>query len=87
MTGNRWGLIRRPLSASPPFSGSVVARGIKDPVFVRGSPGHSKLAATDRYVSAKLRLEEFQRLDRAFRIEPEQTVGRRTTPHDLFGVR
>lgn len=46
-------------------AGSLVAR-TSDPVFVRDFLGHSKLSTTDRYVSAKLRPEEFERLDRAF---------------------
>jgi len=50
-------------------AGSLVAR-TNDLVFVRDFLGHSKLATTDRYVSAKLRPEEFERLDRAFGIEP-----------------
>jgi integrase len=54
-------------------AGSLVAR-TNDPVFVRDFLGHSKLATTDRYVSAKLRPEEFERLDRAFGIEPENTT-------------
>jgi hypothetical protein len=37
-----------------------------DAVFVRDFLGHSKLATTDRYLSAKLRPEELERLDRAF---------------------
>ena len=51
-------------------AGSLVAR-TNDPVFVRDFLGHSKLATTDRYVSAKLRPEEFERLDRAFGVEPD----------------
>lgn len=54
-------------------AGSLVAR-TNDPVFVRDFLGHSKLATTDRYVSAKLRPEEFERLDRAFGVEPERTT-------------
>jgi integrase len=46
-------------------AGSLIAR-TNDPVFVRDFLGHAKLATTDRYVSAKLRPEEFERLDRAF---------------------
>lgn len=49
-------------------AGSLVAR-TSDPVFVRDFLGHSKLSTTDRYVSAKLRPEEFERLDRAFGIQ------------------
>ena len=46
-------------------AGSLVAR-TSDPVFVRDFLGHSKLSTTDRYVSAKARPEELERLDRAF---------------------
>ena len=55
-------------------AGSIIAR-TADPVFVRDFLGHAKLATTDRYVSAKLRPEEFERLDAAFapaRLEPIQ---------------
>ena len=54
-------------------AGSLIAR-TADAVFVRDFLGHSKLSTTDRYVSAKLRPEEFERLDRAFGIAlPSQT--------------
>ena len=46
-------------------AGSLVAR-TSDPVFVRDFLGHSKLSTTDRYVSAKARPEELERLDAAF---------------------
>jgi integrase len=46
-------------------AGSLVAR-TSDAVFVRDFLGHAKLATTDRYLSAKLRPEELERLDRAF---------------------
>lgn len=46
-------------------AGSLVAR-TSDAVFVRDFLGHAKLATTDRYLSAKLRPEEFKRLDDAF---------------------
>ncbi len=46
-------------------AGSLIAR-TSDPVFVRDFLGHAKLATTDRYLSAKLRPEELERLDRAF---------------------
>lgn len=46
-------------------AGSLVAR-TSDPVFVGDFLGHAKLSTTDRYVSAKLRPEEFRRLDDAF---------------------
>ena len=49
-------------------AGSLVAR-TNDAVFVRDFLGHAKLATTDRYVSAKFRPEELERLDRAFGIE------------------
>jgi integrase len=48
-------------------AGSLIAR-TSDPVFVRDFLGHSKLATTNRYLSAKLRPEEFERLDRAFGV-------------------
>jgi len=50
-------------------AGSLIAR-TSDPVFVRDFLGHAKLATTDRYLSAKLRPEELERLDRAFGVEP-----------------
>jgi integrase len=46
-------------------AGSLVAR-TTDAVFVRDFLGHAKLSTTDRYISAKLRPEELQRLDAAF---------------------
>ena len=55
-------------------AGSLIAR-TNDPVFVRDFLGHAKLSTTDRYLSAKLRPEELERLDLAFGIEPEQTTG------------
>lgn len=51
-------------------AGSLVAR-TSDPVFVRDFLGHSKLSTTDRYVSAKARPEELERLDRAFAASPD----------------
>ena len=61
-------------------AGSLVAR-TNDPVFVRDFLGHSKLATTDRYVSAKLRPEEFERLDRAFDVGVNlRTPGAAETP-------
>ena len=44
---------------------ALIAR-TADPVFVRDFLGHAKLATTDRYLSAKLRPEELERLDAAF---------------------
>jgi integrase len=52
-------------------AGSLVAR-TSDPVFVRDFLGHSKLSTTDRYVSAKARPEELERLDRAFASAGDQ---------------
>jgi integrase len=46
-------------------AGSLVAR-TSDAVFVRDFLGHAKLSTTDRYVRAKARPEELERLDRAF---------------------
>ena len=46
-------------------AGSLIAR-TSDAVFVRDFLGHAKLTTTDRYLSAKRRPEEFERLDRAF---------------------
>ena len=51
-------------------AGSLIAR-TNDPVFVRDFLGHAKLSTTDRYLSAKLRPEELERLDRAFGVEPD----------------
>ncbi len=42
-------------------AGSILARAA-DPMFVRDYLGHSKLSTTDRYVSAKHRPEDFERL-------------------------
>ena len=52
-------------------AGSLVAR-TNDAVFVRDFLGHAKLATTDRYVSAKFRPEELERLDRAFGVTPTE---------------
>ncbi|MGA2011479.1 MAG: tyrosine-type recombinase/integrase [Solirubrobacteraceae bacterium] len=46
-------------------AGSILAREA-DPVFVRDFLGHAKLSTTDRYVSAKHRPEDLERLNRAF---------------------
>jgi integrase len=56
-------------------AGSLIAR-TADPVFVRDFLGHAKLTTTDRYLSAKLRPEELDRLDRAF----ETHSARRSAP-------
>jgi len=39
---------------------------LSDAVFARDFLGHAKLSTTDRYLSAKRRPEELERLDRAF---------------------
>jgi integrase len=49
-------------------AGSILAREA-DPVFVRDFLGHAKLSTTDRYVSAKHRPEDLERLNRAFASE------------------
>lgn len=59
------GLRRVKLHGLRHAAGSLVAR-TSDAVFVRDFLGHAKLSTTDRYVSAKYRPEEFERLDRAF---------------------
>jgi integrase len=50
-------------------AGSIVAR-TTDAVFVRDYLGHSKLSTTDRYVGAKYRPDDFERLNRAFASRP-----------------
>ena len=59
------GLRRVKLHGLRHAAGSIVAR-TSDPVFVRDYLGHSRLSTTDRYVSAKHRPEDYERLDRAF---------------------
>lgn len=59
------GLRRVKLHGLRHAAGSILAR-VADPVFVRDYLGHSKLSTTDRYVSAKHRPEDFERLNRAF---------------------
>lgn len=57
-------------------AGSLLAR-TTDAVFVRDFLGHAKLTTTDRYLSAKRRPEELERLDRAFApapIEPDRSL-------------
>jgi integrase len=65
-------------------AGSLIAR-TSDPVFVRDFLGHAKLSTTDRYLSAKLRPEELERLDRAFAREPAEasTAESRMTEHPV----
>jgi integrase len=59
-------------------AGSLIAR-TSDPVFVRDFLGHAKLATTNRYLGAKFRPEEFERLDRRFGI---RTAGQRADPRE-----
>ncbi|PZS09216.1 MAG: hypothetical protein DLM64_11085 [Solirubrobacterales bacterium] len=63
------GLRRVKLHGLRHSAGSILARAA-DPVFVRDYLGHSKLSTTDRYVSAKHRPEDFERLNRAFGAAP-----------------
>jgi len=63
------GLRRVKLHGLRHAAGSILARAA-DPVFVRDYLGHSKLTTTDRYVSAKHRPEDFERLNRAFGVVP-----------------
>lgn len=42
-------------------------------MFVRDYLGHSKLSTTDRYVGAKHRPEDFDRLNKAFAPAPAET--------------
>jgi integrase len=63
------GLRRVKLHGLRHAAGSILAR-TADPVFVRDYLGHSKLSTTDRYVGAKHRPEDFERLNRAFRVAP-----------------
>jgi integrase len=66
------GLRRVKLHGLRHAAGSILARAA-DPVFVRDYLGHSKLSTTDRYVGAKHRPEDFERLNRAFgAIRPPQ---------------
>lgn len=59
------GLRRVKLHGLRHAAGSILAR-TADPVFVRDYLGHAKLSTTDRYVGAKHRPEDFERLNRAF---------------------
>ena len=65
-------------------AGSLVAR-TSDAVFVRDFLGHAKLSTTDRYVSAKYRPEEFERLDRAF--ARDEVGSGNAAPSDAVPVR
>jgi integrase len=59
------GLRRVKLHGLRHAAGSILAR-TADPVFVRDYLGHSKLSTTDRYVGARHRPEDLERLNRAF---------------------
>jgi integrase len=61
------GLRRVKLHGLRHAAGSILAR-TADPVFVRDYLGHAKLSTTDRYVSAKHRPEDLERLNRAFAV-------------------
>ena len=50
--------------------GSLVARET-DPVFVQHFLGHANLSTTERYMHAKARREDVERLNRAFGVVPE----------------
>jgi integrase len=69
------GLRRVKLHGLRHAAGSILAR-TADPVFVRDYLGHSKLSTTDRYVGAKHRPEDFERLNRAFR--PSSVTGQQS---------
>jgi integrase len=70
------GLRRVKLHGLRHAAGSILAR-VADPVFVRDYLGHSKLSTTDRYVSAKHRPEDFERLNRAFGAQSRKCWARR----------
>lgn len=63
-------------------AGSLVAR-TSDPVFVRDFLGHAKLSTTDRYVRAKARPEELERLDRAFAPAASRQTPQSPRPDNL----
>jgi integrase len=71
------GLRRVKLHGLRHAAGSILAR-VADPVFVRDYLGHSKLSTTDRYVSAKHRPEDFERLNRAFGVAPRERAADET---------
>jgi len=80
------GLRRVKLHGLRHTAGSILARAA-DPVFVRDYLGHSKLSTTDRYVSAKHRPEDFERLNRAFGAVPvtasSEPDEQSATPHTV----
>jgi integrase len=80
------GLRRVKLHGLRHAAGSILAR-TADPVFVRDYLGHSKLSTTtDRYVGAKHRPEDFERLNRAFRAPGMEPVGSQPEPVDGAAV-
>jgi site-specific recombinase XerD len=79
------GLRRVKLHGLRHAAGSILARAA-DPVFVRDYLGHSKLSTTDRYVGAKHRPEDFERLNRAFRAPVTEHAGSQVEPVDATPV-
>ena len=75
------GLRRVKLHGLRHAAGSILARAA-DPVFVRDYLGHSKLSTTDRYVSAKHRPEDYERLNRAFSMAPVNHESEEAPPVD-----
>jgi integrase len=53
-------------------AGSLIAREM-DPVFVQYFLGHAKLSTTERYMHAKARYDDVDRLNRAFGIDIERS--------------
>ena len=83
--GEGAGLRRVKLHGLRHAAGSILAR-VADPVFVRDYLGHSKLSTTDRYVSAKHRPEDFDRLNRAFAGAPAEIADTAADEFDPAGT-
>jgi integrase len=79
------GLRRAKLHGLRHAAGSILAR-VADPVFLRDYLGHSKLSTTDRYVSAKHRPEDFERLNRAFASAPDDAGAAVRDEFDPAGI-
>jgi integrase len=77
------GLRRVKLHGLRHAAGSIMARE-SDAVSVRDFLGHSKLSTTDRYVSAKHRPEDFERLNRAFASATAREL--EVNAHDQFAT-